>query len=464
MDVLLINPPWEQLSEDVRKKYKIENLMPSLGLGYIAAMLERNGLEVTILDANIEGISPGKLASYLQQQGWRAQHIGITATSHTITTALAMASACKEAMPASKVTLGGVHPTILPEETLSREAVDFVVRGEGEFSYLELVTGRKIQDIEGLSYKRDGGQCHNPLRARIADLDQLPSPAFHLMPIHKFRPTIGTYRRLPVMGVVGSRGCPFNCTYCASPAFWGKAVRFRSAGNIFEEIALLVKDYQIKEIQLLDDTFTVAKGRLEELCELLLKADFRITWSCNSRVDSADDELLKLMKAAGCHSISYGIESADEEMLERIKKRISLDQARKAIALTKKNTITCRASFMFGNPGETWETMQKTVRFALETMPDFVVFNIIRPYPGTEVYQWALEMGGLMREKWYMAPESGPIMRLPDLSRQDLVKAQSQAMRRFYLRPRYALSRVSRLHSLRDIQMYLEGFVGIFRA
>jgi radical SAM superfamily enzyme YgiQ (UPF0313 family) len=119
---------------------------------------------------------------------------------------------------------------------------------------------------------------------------------------------------------------------------------------------------------------------------------------------------------------------------------------------------------MFGNPGETWETIQKTVQFAIETMPDFVVFNIIKPYPGTEVYQWALEMGGLMREKWYMSPESGPIMKLPDLSRQDLVKAQSQAMRRFYLRPRYVLSRLSRLHSLRDIQMYLEGFVGIIRA
>jgi radical SAM superfamily enzyme YgiQ (UPF0313 family) len=119
---------------------------------------------------------------------------------------------------------------------------------------------------------------------------------------------------------------------------------------------------------------------------------------------------------------------------------------------------------MFGNPGETWETMQKTVQFALETMPDFVVFNIIRPYPGTEVYEWACEMGGLMREKWYMSPESGPIMRLPNLSRQDLVKAQSQAMRRFYVRPRYALSRLSRLRSIEDIRMYLEGFVGILRA
>jgi anaerobic magnesium-protoporphyrin IX monomethyl ester cyclase len=464
MDVLLINPPWEQLSEDVRAKAKVENLMPSLGLGYIAAVLERNGVDVQILDANAEGISPAKIAQYLHQRGWQPKHIGITATSHTIATALAMAMACKEELPTYVVTLGGVHPTVLPEETLTCEAVDFVVRGEGEFSYLELVTGRNIEDIEGLSYERDGRQFHNPPRASKAKLDELPFPAFHLMPVHNYHPTLGTYRQLPAMGVIGSRGCPFNCTYCASPAFWGREARFRSAVNILEEIALLVKNFGIREIQLLDDTFMVAKNRFREFCELLSEADFHITWSCNSRVDSVDDELLKLMKATGCHSISYGIESADEEMLERIKKRISVDQARTAIALTKKHGITCRASFMFGNPGETWETMQKTVQFALETMPDFVVFNIIRPYPGTEVYQWAREMGGLMREKWYMSPESGPIMRLPDLSRQDLVKAQSQAMRRFYVRPSYALSRVSRLHSLKDIQMYLEGFVGILRA
>ena len=464
MDVLLINPPWEQLSEDVRAKARIVNVTPSLGLGYIATVLERNGIDVQILDANAEGISPAKLAQYMRQREWQPKHIGITATSHTIATALAMVMACKEALPTCTVTLGGVHPTILPEETLACDGVDFVVRGEGEFSYLELVTGRNVEGIEGLSFKRDGHQVHNPLRTPIAELDQLPFPAFHLMPVHKYHPTLGTYRQLPAMGVIGSRGCPFNCTYCASPAFWGRKVRFRSAGNILEEIALLVKDFGVREIQLLDDTFTVAKKRFREFCELLSETDFRITWSCNSRVDSVDDELLKLMKATGCHSISYGIESGDEEMLERIKKRISLDQARTAIALTKKYGITCRASFMFGNPGETWETMQKTVQFALETMPDFVVFNIIRPYPGTEVYEWACAMGGLMREKWYMSPESGAIMRLPDLSRQDLVKAQSQAMRRFYVRPRYALSRVSRLRSFEDIRMYLEGFVSILRA
>lgn len=464
MDVLLINPPWEQLAEDVRKKAKVENLTPSLGLGYIAAVLEGNGVKVRILDANLEGIPPGKLPSYLLQQGWRPEHIGLTATSHTIVTALAMAQACKEALPACRVTLGGVHPTVLPDETLAWEGVDFVIRGEGEFPYLELVTGRKVEDIQGLSYKRRGRRYHNPPRPPIAALDELPFPAFHLMPIHKYHPTLGTYRQLPAMGIIGARGCPFNCTYCASPAFWGRKVRFRPAQNIFAEISLLVNNYGVKEIQLLDDTFTASSVRLKELCNLILDADFRITWSCNSRVDGVDDATLRLMKASGCHSITYGIESADEDMLKRIKKHISLDQARQAIAMTKHHGIICRTSFIFGNPGETWETIQKTVRFAMETLPDFVVFNILRPYPGTEVYAWALKVGGLMREKWYLSPESGPIMQLPNLSRPELERAQSQAMKRFYLHPRYILSRPFRMRSLQDFQMYLRGFWGIVHA
>lgn len=460
MDVLLINPPWEQLREDVRRKFKVENLTPSLGLGYIASVLEQHGVQVRILDANLEAIYPKDLAAYLVRQGWRPKHIGITATSHTISISLAMAKACKEALPSAYVTLGGVHPTVLPEETLAAEGVDYVIKGEGEFSYSELVTGRPVEEIKGLSFKRDGRQVHNPPRPAIENIDTLPFPAFHLMPVDKYHPSLSTYRQLPAMGVIGSRGCPSNCTYCASPAFWGRTVRFRSAQNIFAEITYLVKNYHIREIQLLDDTFTLSRKRIAELCELLLSADFKIYWACNSRVDTVDEDLLRAMKATGCHSITYGIESADEQMLKTIRKHISLDQARRAIALTKKNGITCRTSFMFGNPGETLETMEKSVRFARETLPDFVVFNILRPYPGTEVHAWA-QKEGLIRDQWYLDPDSGPIMQLPNISREELVRAQKEAMKSFYLSPRYIFSRPLRIHSWGDLQMYVTGFLGI---
>lgn len=463
MDVLLINPPWEQLLEDMRRKVKVENLTPSLGLGYIAAVLEQHGVQVNILDANLENIYPQDLAPYLREQGGHPNHIGITATSHTIATALAMARACKTASPSSLVTLGGVHPSVLPEETLAAEGVDYVIRGEGEFPYLELVTGRPEEEIGGLSFKRNGHQYHNPPRPPIQDINTLPFPAFHLMPIDKYHPTIGTYRQLPAMGVIGSRGCPFDCTYCASPAFWGRKVRFRSAQNIFAEITHLVKNYSVKEIQLLDDTFTASKDRVKELCKLLLGADFRISWSCNSRVDTIDDEVLQMMKASGCHSITYGIESADEGILKRIHKRISLEQARTAIALTKKHGITCRTSYMFGNPGDTWETMEKSVRFARETLPDFVYINILRPYPGTVVYDWARKEGNLIREDWYMNPTEA-VMKLPNISREELMLSQKKAMKSFYLSPRYIFSRFLRIRSLGDLKMYVKGFMALLGA
>ena len=463
MDVLLVNPPWEQLQEDMRRKVKVENLTPSLGLGYIAAVLEQHGVQVKILDANLENIYPKDLASYIQEQGAYPKHIGITATSHTIATALAMARACKAASPSSLVTLGGVHPTVLPEETLAAEGVDYVIKGEGEFTYLELVTGRPEEEIEGLSFKRNGRPYHNPPRPPIQDINSLPFPAFHLMPIDKYHPTIGTYRQLPAMGVIGSRGCPYDCTYCASPAFWGRKVRLRSAQNIFAEISTLVNNYGVKEIQLLDDTFTASKNRVKELCNILLGANFSISWSCNSRVDTIDADVLQMMKASGCHSITYGIESADEQMLKTIRKRISLDQARTAIALTKKYGITCRTSFMFGNPGETRETMAKSVRFAKETLPDFVYINILRPYPGTEVYDWARKEGHLIQEDWYMNPTEA-VMKLPNISREELMMAQKKAMKSFYMSPRYIFSRFLRIRSWGDLKMYVKGFMALLGA
>ena len=463
MDVWLINPPWEQLKEDVRAKAKVENTMPSLGLGYIASILEAHGVKVRILDINVEGFSPKKLRDYLTNNNFRPKHIGITTTSHTILQALDVAQACKEALPKSAVTLGGVHPSIMPDETLASENVDYVIRGEGEFAYLELIRGRPLEKIEGLSYKQEGRIIHNPPRPPIADIDDLPFPAFHLMELSKYHPTIGSYKQLPLMGVIGSRGCPFNCTYCASPAFWGRKVRFRTAKNLVEEIDFLVKEYGIKEIQLLDDNFTASQKRFMEFCRLLAEAPFKISWSCNSRVDCIDDEMLKIMKATGCHSITYGIESGDIEMLKRIKKKISLEQARDAIKLTKGHRITCRTSFMFGNPGETHETIRKTVKFAMETMPDFVIYNILKPYPGTEVYHWAKERK-LLDEKWYLSPDSSHIIESPGLSRKELVDLQRNSMRQFYLRPRYIISRFSRLGSFRDLLVYLKGFLKILHA
>lgn len=463
MDVLLINPPWKRRKQDVRSKLKVESCLPSLGLGYIAAMLEKNGKSVKILDATAQDVTLDSLEQYLNNLETAPSYIGITATTTEIIIALEAAQICKNVLPEVNVVLGGVHATVMPEAIMANKNVDFVIRGEGEYSFLELVNGDPIGHISGLSYKKNGETVHNPARERIENLDQLPFPAYHLMPIDKYHPPLGLYRRLPAVNIITSRGCPNLCTYCATHTIWGNRLYFRSVGNIIEEVKYLVENFGIKEISLSDDTFTISKSRVMDFCRKILNDKINLTWSCNSRVEKIDEEVLKLMKKAGCHHICYGIESADDKILENINKNINLDKARALIKLTKKVGITCRASFMFGNPGETEETMQKTLDFAIAVKPDFAVFNITTPYPGTPMYEWAKENGYLMDEDWFSYHGSKVHLKLPTLSPEKIEEFHKYAFKQFYFRPKYILSRLSKIRTKYDIQFYLQTFKSFFK-
>jgi len=463
MDVLLINPPWERRKLDVRRKLKIESCLPSLGLGYIAAMLEKNGKSVKILDATAQDVVLEGLEQYLKDLKTVPSYIGITATTPEAVIALDTAQICKNVLPGARVVLGGVHATVMPEAILADKNVDFVIRGEGEYSFLELVNGNQLDSILGLSYKKNGKIIHNLSRQRIDNLDQLPFPAYHLMPIAKYHPPLGLYRRLPAVNVITSRGCPNLCTYCATHTIWGNRLYFRSVESIIEEIKYLVNNFGIKEISLSDDTFTISKSRVMDFCRRILKDKINLTWSCNSRVEKIDEEALRLMKKAGCHHICYGIESADDKILKNINKNIDLDKARVLIKLTKKAGITCRASFMFGNPGETEETMQKTLDFAIAVKPDFAIFNITTPYPGTPMYEWAKENGYLMDEDWFSYHGSKVHLKLPTLSPEKIEGFHKYAFKYFCFRPKYILSRLSKIRNRYDIQFYLQTFRSIFK-
>lgn len=463
MQVLLINPPWQRKEQDVRKKLKVESCLPSLGLGYIAAMLEKNGIFVSILDATAEGIELSNLGNCLKNFKNHPDFIGITATTTEINIALEVARVCKEVLAKSKIVLGGVHPTVMPEETLANENVDFVIRGEGEHSFIELVRGDNQENILGLSYKVNGRQVHNPARERIKDLDSLPFPAFHLMPMKKYHPPLGLYKRLPAVNIITARGCPNRCTYCATHTIWGDKMYYRSVENIIEEIKYLVTEFCIKEISISDDTFTISKERVMQFCDKLLSKDIDLTWSCNSRVEKIDEEALRLMKKSGCHHICYGIESADEGILKNINKNISLNKARELIKLTKKAGITCRASFMFGNPGETSETMKKTLDFAISTNPDFAVFNVTTPYPGTPMYKWAKDNGYLMDENWETYHGSKVHMQLPTIAPEKVEKFQQFAFKKFYFRLRYILSRIIKIRTIRNIKIYIQALRSVIK-
>lgn len=452
--VILINPLWLKKKGNIWKK--ISSCVPPLGLAYAASFLEKHNIEVRIIDAQAEQMS---LADIIQRIGrFDPLFIGITATTSIIDNGLEIARLCKNAFPKSKVIMGGVHPTVMAEEVLDNQSVDFIVRGEGELALLDLVQGRDVGSIGGVSYKLDGKIYHNDNRPVIENLDSLPFPAYHLLPMQKYYPAFGAYKRLPAISMVTSRGCPGKCTFCYGDMLGGH-IRQRSAQNIIDEIKFLKAKYGIKEICFYDDTFTVFKDNFKQFCRLLIKDKIHISWSCFSRVDFVDEEMLRGMKEAGCHQIMYGIESADKEILKNINKRFSFEQANRVIDLTKKAKIDVRAAFMFGNPGETEETMRRTIHYAIKSSPDIVVFNITTPYPGTQMFKWAKERGYLRTLDWTKYDLATMVMELPTVDSRTVEKYYKNAYKKFYFRPTYIAKRILRMGSLVDLSMNLRFFI-----
>src|SRR3990172_2843100 len=457
MSILLINPQWVKREGNISKD--IASCMPPLGLAQIASFLEERFFKVEILDVHAERIGLDKIYQHINdKQPW---FIGITATTSIINNTMEIARLCKRFLPQTKIVLGGVHPTVLPDEVLSNESVDFVIRGEGEYTFWELARGDDIREIPGLSYKSNGVYIHNEARALIENLDSLPYPAYHLLPMHRYYPTLGAYKRLPAISMVATRGCPGRCTFCYGGVL-GEKIRRISPRRLVDEIRLLKDNYGIKEIQFYDDTFTVFKDEVKEFCTLLLSENIDITWSCFARVDYVDKDMLRIMKDSGCHQVMFGIESADEGILKNINKRINLNGAEEAIALTKKLGMDVRATFMLGNPGETLETMEKTIQFAIKTSPDVVVFNITTPYPGTKMFNWAKECGYLNTLDWEKYDLSHPVMNLPTVSSEMVLRYYQDAYRRFYLLLPYLCRRLLRFFSWTEVKMNISAFKRIW--
>lgn len=452
MRTLLINPPWVRRHGNIWQD--VASVMPPLGLAWLAAQLERAGHPVDILDAHAERQGWDSLPARLRSFGPR-QVVGITATTSLIGNALALARLARTEFPEALIVLGGVHPTVLPEEVLAEPCVDLVVRGEGELTLLDIVSGLDWRTIAGVSF-RDGNRfVHNPDRALVQDLDSLAPPAYHLLPMDRYYPAAGAYRRLPAISMLATRGCPGRCTFCYR--LFGSRIRTRSGRRLAEEAVMLQERFGIREICFYDDTFTVVRKEVLAFLDGLeeLKAD--LTWSCFSRVDSVDEPTLRRMKTSGCHQIMYGVESANPDILKNIGKRITTAKVEEAVAMTKRVGIDVRAAFMIGNPGETAESMEETMRFAIRLNPDLVIFNIATPFPGTEMFRWADEQGLITTKDWEDYDLSRPVMTLPTLSRQEMERFYSSAYRRFYLRPAYVLQRLGKIRSLADVLQAVRG-------
>jgi radical SAM superfamily enzyme YgiQ (UPF0313 family) len=381
-------------------------MMPALGISYIAAMLERDGVDVRIVPCHVLGLSWNEIGKLIESE--KPDLVGITTTTENRFLSFRLARIAKEAYPQVFTILGGPHLKSTAEDTLSHiRAVDATVSGEGEETVLELVrcleAGDSLAKVRGLSWRDRGGVIrHNPPRLPVADLNQLPLPARHLEPWkqYNFRMEVPGKGLLPAGNMMTSRGCPFTCTFCATPTNWGPRVRALSPENVLREIEHLQERYGAKVIWFYDDTFNFHPSRTERICDLIIERKLDISWFCEVRVDILKKPLLEKMVRAGLFHVGFGIESGSERICrDIITKRATLAQASDAIAWSREFGIIANPFFIFSHPTETWEEAQQTMAIieSLEGKCETSV-AILHIYPGTPLEERARREGKLPRD------------------------------------------------------------------
>lgn len=444
IDVLLINPPW--ISKDQNVWHGIKAAMPPLGLLSIAAQLRVEGYSVGIMDVHVERWTIEEFKTELAR--YRPRFVGISMMTATAIASNRLACLAKEIHPDTTVVVGGVHADAMPDECLKNRSIDIVVRGDGERTLCRIVAGDPWEGIRGISYRRENVAMHNLAAEVILDLDSLPMPAYDLVPMRKYYPAIGAYKRLPAINMLMTRGCPGKCTFCNSAE---TTLRTRSAARVFKEVKHLHHTYGIREIQFYDDTFTVFKQNVMEFCALMRDSGLGISWAAFVRTDCFSERLAKAMKEGGCHQVMFGIESGDDQILENIRKPIDRERTRWAVQVAKKAGLEVRATYMLGNPGETVETMQKTIDYALELDSDLALFNITTPYPGTQMFTWAQKHGYLNTEDWGEYELSGAIMTLPTVSPEKIQEVYALAHKLYYNRPIMFWRRLMKIRNIRQL-------------
>ncbi|MBS3132497.1 cobalamin-dependent protein [Candidatus Woesearchaeota archaeon] len=470
MDILFVYPP---ISVNERYASNVGNVggnLSPLGIALLAAFLREKGFSVGIIDAVAEDYSVGELVERISEI--KPKTVGFSSLTSNFHRAVAAAREVKKALPDTLTVIGGQHATILPEEVLKENpCFDVLVKGEGELTAEELLneykkTGWNInkflsncEGIKGLCFRKGKEIILNNIREPVSDVDELPFPARDLLPMDKYIPLPNQYKRKPVVNMIVTRGCAFSCSFCSASAVFGRIIRMRSPEKSVSEIKHVVEKYGAKEISFWDDTMTVNKKWMHRFCELIIENKLDITWSCYSRVNTVDYELLKHMKDAGCWNVFFGYESGTQELLNNIAKGITIEQIENANKLCKQVGIEIRASFMLALPGETPELAQKTIDFAKRLNPDYAQFSPTTPYPGTKLWNDAEKYGKLTKNFSEYHGWSAVFVPFGYKDRKEVEEMKRRAVRQFYIRPNYILGRIMKINSLEDIKRYVKGVI-----
>lgn len=476
LKIVLINPPLTA-EEQAGSLKEVANILPPLGIGYIAAVLEKNDFPVKVIDCRPLNMNIQQLIDELKKENPHV--IGITATVLEAKRAIDISNILKKEMPRTLLVIGGPHFTSMPTETLKESAFDIGVYGEGEITFLELANAIEeakvkkmkslsLKKIKGLHYKdRYGKIFFTGAREYIQDLDSLPFPARHLYPpLNKYHPVPASYIKFPLGHLMSSRGCPYQCIFCDRKIF-GNKYRARNPQKVVDEIEELIKVYGAKEIKFFDDTFTMDPQRVIKICDEMERRKIRIPWSCLTRANTVSKELLQRMKKAGCWQVAMGLESGDQRMLNIMKKGVTVEQNELAVKWAKEAGLNVRAFFVIGMPGETIESIEKTIKFAKRLPLDVVTFYALTLYPGNELYEIVKKEGKILHEDFsqytcIIDVKKTKLTYVPEgLTEEQIREAISRAHKEFYLRPGYLIRQLLSIRSFSDIKRYWQGFKAI---
>ena len=435
--ILLIRPAPE------KEQFGDESFLP-LGLGYIAAILRKNNFDVKVFDLLIDKKSDDEVLNFIKY--FLPSIIGFSAVTPVVNSAYRLAEKIKKTFPDIFLIIGGPHASALPEEPLNN-FFDFVIIGEGENTIIDLLNNlNNPEKVKGIAYKQNGNMQITEPREFITALDDLPFPARDLFPelkLYRGQEALGS--RVPVGSILTSRGCPFSCTFCFK-AIFGNKFRARSPENILLEWIHLIKDYKVKEIAIVDDSFTTDVNRVIKFCDLLIKEKLKVRWSCPNgiRIDIGDIDMLKKMKEAGCYRVALGIESGNQEVLDKIGKRIKIEQIIKMVENCKRVGIKTMGFYMLGNPGEDEKTMQQTIDFAKKLRTDYAQFLLPIPYPRTKMYEEIKKNGKIFITDWsqYGQYEGSACFSYKNITPELLKAMLKKANKEYYFNFRYLIKQL----------------------
>lgn len=454
--IFLIYPPSPVLNREDRCQQPTKELLvipplPPTDLMYLASVAEKEGLVAKICDYS----QGGDLVEDLKE--FKPDYLVVNVATPTLEHDLDALKIAKDILP-NVVTIakGAIFLTKSEDILKNHEALDIVIFGEAEDTLKEILQG--VEKPLGIYYREDGQIKFSGVRPFIDNLDEIPFPARHLVD--------NTIYRRPdnnkVQAVVKvARGCPFHCFFCLATPVSGAKVRRRSVENIVEELKECVEKYNITNFVFWSDIFNLDKNWTMALCQAIIDSGLKITWSANTRADTADDEMAKMMYKSGCRLVSIGVESGSQYMLEKMGKKITLDDVRRTVKTFKDAKIRIYNYFVIGLPWESEETVEETIRFAIELDSDFISFYTATPLPGSRFYEYAKEHDLFDKETSFENAYFYPAVNTHNLTRDRVFELHKSAIKRFYLRPLYILKMLTRIRSFAEVKSYFTAGINL---